>query len=59
MVRPVCGGTEWNAGVNGIYLARTNLDVAFDDDGRQVNTLMMRLTGNVVNVEKLFNRCGW
>lgn len=48
-----------NAGVNGIYLSRTNLDAAFDDDGRQINPLLTRLTGNVEGVVKLFNRCGW
>ncbi|HGM6668211.1 TPA: DUF2913 family protein [Serratia marcescens] len=48
-----------NAGVNGIYLSRTNLDAAFDDDGRQINPLLARLTGNVGGVVKLFNRCGW
>lgn len=48
-----------NVGVNGIYLLRSNLDVAFDDDGCQVNPLMVRLTGNVPGVEKLFDRCGW
>ena len=36
-----------NAGVNGIYLSRANLDVAFDDSGRQINPLTARLTGNV------------
>ncbi|EFT4107564.1 DUF2913 family protein [Salmonella enterica] len=48
-----------NAGVNGIYLSRTNLDAAFDNDGRQINPLLTRLTGNVGGVVKLFNRCGW
>ncbi|WP_158781608.1 DUF2913 family protein [Pantoea sp. BAV 3049] len=48
-----------NAGVNGIYLLRTNLDVAFDDNGHQVNPLMAQLTGSVEGVMKLFNRCGW
>ncbi|EDU9840540.1 DUF2913 family protein [Salmonella enterica subsp. enterica] len=48
-----------NAAVNGIYLSRTNLDVAFDDKGRQINPLTARLTGNVAGVVKLFNRCGW
>jgi len=32
-----------NAGVNGIYLSRTNLDVAFDENGQQVKPLMARL----------------
>lgn len=48
-----------SAGVNGIYLSQTNLDAAFDDDGRQINLLTARLTGNVAGVMKLFNRCGW
>lgn len=48
-----------NAGVNGIYLSQTNLDVSFDDSGRQINPLMARLTGNVAGVMKLFIRCGW
>lgn len=48
-----------SAGVNGIYLSRANLDVAFDDSGRQINPLTARLSGNVAVVMKLFNRCGW
>jgi len=48
-----------SAGVNGIYLSRANLDVAFDDSGRQINPLTARLTGNVAGLMKLFNRCGW
>ena len=48
-----------SAGVNGIYLSRANLDVAFDDSGRQINPLQTRLTGNVGGMVKLFNRCGW
>lgn len=48
-----------NAGVNSVYLSRSNLDVAFDDDGHQVNPLMAQLTGNVAGVIKLLNRCGW
>lgn len=47
------------AGVNGIYLSRTNLDAAFDDSGQQINPLTARLSGNVAGVVKLFNRCGW
>ncbi|ECB5086642.1 hypothetical protein JJ33_25370, partial [Salmonella enterica subsp. enterica] len=41
------------------YLSRANLDVAFDDSGRQINPLTARLTGNVAGVMKLLNRCGW
>lgn len=46
-------------GVNGIYLSRTNLDVAFNDSGQQINPLTARLSGNVAGLVKLFNRCGW
>lgn len=42
-----------NSGVNGIYLSWTNLDTAFDDDGRQINALLTRLTDNVGGVVKL------
>lgn len=48
-----------SAGVNMIYLSRSNLNVAFDNNGRQINPLTARLTGNVAGVIKLFNRCGW
>ncbi|HJD73983.1 MAG TPA: DUF2913 family protein [Enterobacter roggenkampii] len=61
------GDREWsgryavalNTNVNGIYLSRSNLDVAFDDNGRQTNPLIARLTGNVAGLTKLFSRCGW
>jgi len=33
--------------------------VAFNDDRWQTNPLMARLTGSVVGLEKLLNRCGW
>lgn len=48
-----------NDTVNGIYLLHSNLDAAFDNDGRQINPLMARMTGNVAGVMKLFLRCGW
>ena len=48
-----------NPGVNGVYLLRTNLDAAFDDNGQQTNPLTARLTGSVAGVMKLLNRCGW
>lgn len=48
-----------NPDVNGIYVSRTSLDAAFDDNGWQVSPLMARLTGRVKGLEMLFNRCGW
>jgi hypothetical protein len=57
MGRAICLGTQsW---VNGVYLLRTNLDAAFDDNGQQTNPLTARLTGSVAGVMKLLNRCGW
>ncbi|EIJ4064721.1 DUF2913 family protein [Salmonella enterica] len=48
-----------SAGVNGIYLSRVSLDAAFDDNGRQINPLMARMTGSIAGMMKLFDRCGW
>ncbi|MDI3438860.1 DUF2913 family protein [Erwinia sp. V90_4] len=50
---------ELSASVNGIYLSRTRLDVAFDENGRQINPLTAHLTGNVDDVVALLNECGW
>ena len=57
MGRTICFGTQ--SRVNGVYLLRTNLDAAFDDNGQQTNPLTVRLTGNVTGIMKLLNRCGW
>lgn len=48
-----------NTGVNSIYVSRTSLDVAFDDNGDQTTPLTVRLTGNIAGLMKLLNRCGW
>ncbi|EKA6272968.1 DUF2913 family protein [Salmonella enterica] len=48
-----------SVGVNGIYLSRANLDAAFDDNGRQINPLMARLTGSIAGMMNVFERCGW
>ena len=48
-----------NAGVNSIYVSRTSLDVAFDDNGGQTAPLTIRLTGNIAGLMKLFKHCGW
>ncbi|MDU3756567.1 MAG: DUF2913 family protein [Klebsiella pneumoniae] len=48
-----------NTGVNGIYLSRTSLDVAFNENGQQINPLTARLTGNIAGVGELFESCGW
>ncbi len=45
--------------VNGVYLSRTNLDAAFDDDGRQVSPLLARITGRSEGMVTLLSSCGW
>lgn len=45
--------------VNGIYLLKSALDSAFDDDGQQTGPLLVRLTGNIAGVESLLTQCGW
>lgn len=51
--------TRLNPGVNGIYISQTSLTAAFDAEGRQINPLIARLTGNVAGLEQLFDRCRW
>lgn len=48
-----------NPAVNGIYLSRSSLDAAFDDEGRQVGPLMARVSGAVAGLTQVFIRCGW
>lgn len=48
-----------NDSVNAIYLSSSSLDTAFDDDGKQITPLMVRVTGSVAGLEKLLGRCGW
>nr|WP_241391525.1 hypothetical protein [Serratia proteamaculans]ULG18619.1 hypothetical protein Puna18p_00002 [Serratia proteamaculans]ULG18620.1 hypothetical protein Puna18p_00194 [Serratia proteamaculans] len=47
------------ASINTIYLSRSSLDTAFDDDGKQISPLIARVTGSVANLNKLLDRCGW
>ncbi|KAB8306714.1 DUF2913 family protein [Erwinia endophytica] len=48
-----------NTTLNGIFLSRSSLDIAFNDDGGQINPLKCRLTGNIAGLQQLFARCGW
>jgi hypothetical protein len=48
-----------SADVSGVYLSRTSLDGAFNEEGGQVMPLMVRLTGNIAGFETVINRCGW
>lgn len=48
-----------NVSINAIYLLRSSLDAAFDDEGKQIKPVMARVSGRVVGLEKLLDRCGW
>jgi len=48
-----------NVNVDAVYLSRSSLDAAFDNDGKQILPLMARVTGKVAGLEKLLDRCGW
>ncbi|WP_439292265.1 MULTISPECIES: DUF2913 family protein [Rahnella] len=48
-----------NDRVNAIFLSSFSLDAAFDDDGKQITPLMVRVTGSVAGLVKLLDRCGW
>jgi hypothetical protein len=50
---------QMNASINAIYLSRSSLYTAFDDDGKQITPLMARVTGSVAGLEKMLDSCGW
>ncbi|AUO67219.1 hypothetical protein WM46_22260 [Citrobacter freundii complex sp. CFNIH2] len=45
--------------LNCLYLAKSSLDAAFDDDGRLKGKLLARITGNIAGLSTLLSRCGW
>nr|WEQ77167.1 hypothetical protein FBMMDGCC_00086 [Klebsiella pneumoniae subsp. pneumoniae] len=59
--RKICAGTTdyavtLNDSINGIYLSRSSLDAAFDDDGRQINPLIeVRLENGICGHSVLCN----
>ena len=48
-----------NPVLNCLYLAKSSLDAAFDDDGRLKGKLLARITGNIAGLSTLLSRCGW
>lgn len=48
-----------NTAADAIYLSRNALDVSFNEDGKQIAPLLVRLTGNTARLEKILNRYGW
>lgn len=44
---------------NALYLTRTGLDAAFDNDGDQIIPLWVKISGDVSGFGGLLNECGW
>lgn len=45
--------------VPGVFLRKNDLETGFDDDGRQVNPLAVRITAALPAVDALLKRAGW
>jgi hypothetical protein len=45
--------------VNAVCVSRLSLETAFDDDGAQLQPLIVRLSGSIAGFHKLLDRCGW
>jgi len=45
--------------VPGVFLRKNDLETGFDNDGRQVNPLAVRITANLPAVDALLKRAGW
>ena len=52
-------GVPVNPELDCLYLAKSSLDAAFDDDGRLKGELLARITGNIAGLSTLLSRCGW
>ncbi|MDF7629908.1 DUF2913 family protein [Erwiniaceae bacterium L1_55_4] len=45
--------------VPGVYLRKNDLETGFDDNGRQISPLAVRITADLPAVDALLNRAGW
>ncbi|MRT25096.1 DUF2913 family protein [Enterobacteriaceae bacterium RIT697] len=45
--------------VPGVFLRKNDLETGFDDDGRQINPLALRITADLAAVDALLKRAGW
>ena len=48
-----------NPDVNGVYVLKTSLDAAFDETGKQMAPVRVRITGNITGFQMLLESCGW
>lgn len=45
--------------VPGVFLRKNDLETGFDDNGRQISPLAVRITADLPAVDALLNRAGW
>jgi hypothetical protein len=50
---------KFNVGVNAIGMLKSSLDVGFDDAGKQVQPVFIKLSGAVTGFLAVLQRCGW
>jgi hypothetical protein len=48
-----------NSSVNGVYVLKSSLNDAFDDQGNQTSAVQILITGRTDELQTLFNSCGW
>lgn len=49
----------FNPEVNGVYVLKTSLDAAFDEAGKQLTPVRVRLSGSISGFQALLESCGW
>ena len=50
---------QTSASVNSICLLKSALDIAFDDEGKQILPVPARISGQVEGLNELLKSCGW
>lgn len=48
-----------NPEINGVYVLKSSLDAAFDDNGKLRAPVRVRITGSVSGFQALLESCGW
>lgn len=46
-------------GINAVFVSRSSLDAAFDEDGQQKAPLLAKITGDTDALNALLHSCGW
>lgn len=46
-------------GINAVFVSRSSLDAAFDEDGHQIHPLAVKISGDTGALNALLDSCGW